>query len=181
MLIGFVWNPRKRQSYSDRRPGVSQGCDPGQINNKDAGANFLGWRNYFTAEFLWWLWWLRWQSSCLQCRRLGFDPWVRKIPWRKEWQPTSVFLSGNSHGWRSLVGYSPWGHKESDTTERLHFTSLHEPEMSPSTLHEFIHPHNSSRAGITIISTFHMGKLSHVKVKHLERNVDTVFKISIMK
>ena len=40
---------------------------------------------------------------------------------RRKWQPTPVFLPGESHGWRSLVGYSPWGHKESDMTERLHF------------------------------------------------------------
>ena len=49
-----------------------------------------------------------------------FDPWVRKIPWRRKWQPTAVFLPGKSHGLRFLVGYSPWGRKESDTTERLH-------------------------------------------------------------
>ena len=42
---------------------------------------------------------------------------VKKIPWRREWLPTPVFLPGESHGQRSLVGYSPWGHKESDTTE----------------------------------------------------------------
>ena len=58
---------------------------------------------------------------CLQCRRPGFDPWVGKIPWRRKWQPTPVFLPGKSHGQRSLVGYRPWGRKESDTTERLHF------------------------------------------------------------
>ena len=46
----------------------------------------------------------------------GFDPWVRKIPWRREWLPSAVFLPGESHGQRSLVGYSLWGHKESDTT-----------------------------------------------------------------
>ena len=45
--------------------------------------------------------------------------WVRKIPWRKKWQPSPVFLPGESQGW-SLAGYSPWGHKELDTTERLH-------------------------------------------------------------
>ena len=39
------------------------------------------------------------------CRRPGFDPWVRKIPWRREWQPTPVFLPEESHGQRSLVGY----------------------------------------------------------------------------
>ena len=42
-------------------------------------------------------------------------------PWRRRWHPTPVLLPGKSHGWRSLVGCSPWGHKESDTTERLHF------------------------------------------------------------
>ena len=56
------------------------------------------------------------------------DPWVRKIPWRRKWQSTPVFLPGESHGWRSLVGYSPQGGKESDTTERLHLTSPHEPK-----------------------------------------------------
>ena len=58
------------------------------------------------------------ESTC-QCRRLGFDPWVRKIPWKWKWQLTLVFLPGESHGQRSLVGYSPWSRKESDTTEQL--------------------------------------------------------------
>jgi len=44
-----------------------------------------------------------------------FDPWVGKIPWRRKWQPTPVFLPGESHGQRSLAGYSPWDRKESDT------------------------------------------------------------------
>ena len=50
---------------------------------------------------------------CLQCRRPRFKPWIRKSPWRRECQPTPVCLSGESHGQRSLVGYSPWSHKES--------------------------------------------------------------------
>ena len=50
------------------------------------------------------------EAAC-QCRRREFDPWVGKNPWRKKWQPTPVFLPGNSHGQRSLVGYSPWGRK----------------------------------------------------------------------
>ena len=49
---------------------------------------------------------------CLQCERLGFDPWVGKIPWRMKWQPTPVVLPGESHAWRGLVGYSPWRCKE---------------------------------------------------------------------
>ena len=50
-------------------------------------------------------------------KRYGFQIWVRKIPWRRAWQSTPVFLPGESHGQISLAGYSPWGHKESDTTE----------------------------------------------------------------
>ena len=63
--------------------------------------------------------WLRWQRVRLQCRRLGWDLWVRKIPWRKEWLPTPVFLPGESHKQRSFVGYSHWGYTKLDTTERL--------------------------------------------------------------
>ena len=44
--------------------------------------------------------------------------------WRRKWQYIPVFLPGKSHGWRTLVGYSPWGRKESDTTELLHFLSF---------------------------------------------------------
>ena len=49
--------------------------------------------------------------------RIQFNPWVRMVPWRRKWQPIPVFLPGESHGQRSLVGYSPWGHTESDTTK----------------------------------------------------------------
>ena len=60
----------------------------------------------------------------------GFNPWVGKIPWRRKWQPTPVFLPGEFHGWWNLVGYSPWGRKELDTTERLHFHSHFRPLQS---------------------------------------------------
>ena len=50
-------------------------------------------------------------------QRPRFDPWVRKVSWRREWQPTPVFLPAESHGQRILVGYNPWGHKESDIIE----------------------------------------------------------------
>ena len=50
------------------------------------------------------------ESAC-KSRRCRFDSWVGKIPWRSKWQPTPVFLPRKSHGQRSLVGYSPWGHK----------------------------------------------------------------------
>jgi len=50
-------------------------------------------------------------------KRRGFDSWIRKIPWRRAWKPTPVFLPGESHGQRSLVGNIPLGHKELDLTE----------------------------------------------------------------
>ena len=64
------------------------------------------------------------KSICLHGGRTGLDSWVRKMPWRRKWQPTPVLLPGKFHGWRSLVGYNPWGRKESDTTELLHFLYL---------------------------------------------------------
>ena len=69
----------------------------------------------------WLPWWHIWKSVCLQCGRPGFEPWVGQIPWRRKWQSTLVLLPGKPHGQRSLVGYSLWGRKESDMTERLHF------------------------------------------------------------
>ena len=77
-------------------------------------------------------WWLSWQRICLQCRRLGFDPWAGKIPWRKEWQPAPVFLPEEFHGRRCLVDYRPWGHKGSDTTKQL----------SHSLFTIYLHPHS---------------------------------------
>ena len=49
--------------------------------------------------------------QCRSCKRCGFNPRVRKIPWRRKWQPTPVFLPGECHGERSLVGCSSWGYK----------------------------------------------------------------------
>ena len=56
---------------------------------------------------------------CPQCRRPRFNSWVGKIPWRREWPLTPVSLLGESHGQRSLAGYSPWGCKELDMTDQL--------------------------------------------------------------
>ena len=63
------------------------------------------------------------EPAC-QCKRGRFHPWVRKIPGRKKWQPTPVFLPGKSHEQRSLEGYSPQGRRESDIAEQLSKHSL---------------------------------------------------------
>ena len=71
--------------------------------------------------------WLSGGEPACQCRRLkrlGFDLWVGKIPWRREWQPISIFLPGEFHGLRSLMGYNPWGRNESD---RIEWLNMHSP------------------------------------------------------
>ena len=81
-------------------------------------------------------WWLKWQRIHLQGRRPRFNPWVRKILWRREWVPTPVFLPGEFHGQRNLACYGPWGQrslvgygpccsKKSDMTERLTLLSVY--------------------------------------------------------
>ena len=66
-------------------------------------------------------------------RRHRFDPCIGKMPWRRKWQSTPGFLPGKSHGQRSLAGYSPWGHKESDMAEQLTTSfSLNEREKIDS-------------------------------------------------
>ena len=64
-------------------------------------------------------WWLTLERIHLQYKRPGFSPWVGKIPWRREWLFTPVFLLGEFQGQRSLAGYSPRDLKESDMTEQL--------------------------------------------------------------
>ena len=86
------------------------------------------------------------ESSCkfLRCGRCGFSSWVRKIPWRRKQQLTPLFLPGKFHGQRSLVGYSPWGHKQSNTTEGL---STH--------THTHTHTHTcaqGARAGLGLLA-----------------------------
>ena len=75
----------------------------------------------------------------LQSRRPRFNAWVGKILWSRRWQPTPVFLPGESHGQRSLAGCSPWGHEESDTTEQLTFSFFHFMQNSSRLKRTFIH------------------------------------------
>ena len=77
--------------------------------------------------------WLSGKESTCQCgrhRRRGLHPWVGKNPWRRAWQPIPVFLPGESYGQRGLAGYSPWGCKESDTTEATQLAHIQEQPQS---------------------------------------------------
>ena len=57
------------------------------------------------------------ESTCRRHKRRGFEPWTGEIPWNRKWQTALVFSPGKFHGQKTLAGYHPWGHKESDTTQ----------------------------------------------------------------
>ena len=82
--------------------------------------------------------------QCRRHKRHGFDPWVGKIPWSRKGQPSLVFLPGKSHEQRSPAGYSLWGHKESDMTERL---STHK-QCSERFKIARVHMVNTSKSGL---------------------------------
>ena len=86
--------------------------------------------------------WLSGKEStcqCRRCKRCGFNPWVRKVPWRRKQQPAPIFLPGKFYGQRSLVGYSSRGRTESDTTEHTltHTHTGHEDSNGSPSLHIF--------------------------------------------
>ena len=84
--------------------------------------------------------WVSDQDSACQCRRCQINAWVKKIPWSRKPQPTLVFLPGKFHGQRSLAGYSPWGCKESDTSEYAHTgAKLQPPPFLRKRLHHHLH------------------------------------------
>ena len=85
------------------------------------------WRTVYLVVciLLWASWVAQEQRINLQCRRQGFYPWVKKIPWDRKWQRTPVFLPEKCHGQRSLVNYSSWGLKELDMTGHSTHTYTH--------------------------------------------------------
>ena len=103
--------------------------------------------------------WLCGKESVCQCRRhkrCRFDPWIRKIPWRRKWQPTPVFLPGKFHGQRSLAGYSPWSHKESDMAEQLN---------------SHTHTHTHTHTHVLYMYYIHIHTHTHTQVAQLVKNL----------
>ena len=102
--------------------------------------------------------WLSGRESACQYRRRGFHPWVGKIAWRGKWQPTPVFLPGESHGKRSLgVGYSLWGHKrvghDSVTKQQQEWQAW--TRQSPG-----LHTHSCHTRNLKVISGMEKGEQS---------------------
>ena len=96
----------------------------------------------------------------------------QEVPWRRKWQPTPVFLPGKSHGRRSPVGYSPWGHKESDMTEPLHFIytvfmkNVKSHKMSHSTLSKIFEKNFSKSWSIFYINNNMVYKYCFIIVQY---------------
>ena len=96
-------------------------------------------------------------------KRHWFDPWVRKIPWRRTWQPIPVFLPGESQGQRSLVGYSPWGHKESEWSNFVHYKSKGKSLSVPGWLL------SSGSSGSTLLLAVKIQNRGHRNASHVHR------------
>ena len=90
-------------------------CSISSLNCKKLGDSMIRVKKLWLEGHIWSV---DKESTCQwrRSRRCRFDPWVEKIPWRRKWQPTPVFLPGKSQGQRSLAGYGSWDHKESDMT-----------------------------------------------------------------
>ena len=121
-----IFQARKLEGLSFPPPGdlTDWGLEPGSPSSPDLWVDSLP-ICHLESHVLCWFglsketvpWWLGGKESACQCRkhrRLGFDPWVEKISWRRKWQPTQIFLPGKSHEQRSLRDCSRWGHKESE-------------------------------------------------------------------
>ena len=99
-------------------------------------------RNWILSQYLYTEGLLRWLSnkeSAYQYKRhkrCGFNSWVRKIPWRRKWQPTPVFSPGKFHGQKSLGGYSPWGCKESDMMEHSTGQGMQKTNLGSKSHHD---------------------------------------------
>ena len=116
------WHHQLNGHEFEWTPGVGDGqgglacCRPWGRKESDTTEQ-LNWTNR----------WLSCKESSCQCRRLrrhGFDSWVGKIPWRRKWHLILVFLPEKSYRQRSLAGYSPQSHKESDTTEHISVSNI---------------------------------------------------------
>ena len=102
----FLKQEKKKKCYSQKTPACRSLALLREVVVLWAGyLNFLGFPGGSVGK----------ESTC-QCRSHRFNPWVGKIPWRRKWQPTPVFLPGKSLGQRNLAVYRPRGRKESETT-----------------------------------------------------------------
>ena len=102
------------KGFPDSSVGKESTCNAGDPSSIPGSDRSTGEGIGYPLQYSWASLVAQLVRNCLQCRRFGFNSWVGKIPWRREWLPTPVFWPGEFHGL-----YSPWSHKGLDTTERL--------------------------------------------------------------
>ena len=113
LIPGLGRSPGERKGYPLQYSGLE--------NSTDCRVYGVAKRQTLLSNFHFHFpWWLNGEESTCQCKRRGFNPWVRKILRRRKWQPTLVFLPGKSRGQKCLAGYSLWGLEELDVTEHTH-------------------------------------------------------------
>ena len=106
--------------FPDSSVGKESACNARDLDSIPGSGRSAGEGIGYPAQYSWASLVAQFVKNHLQCGRLGFSPWVGKIPWRRERLPTLVFWLGEFHGL-----YSPWGHKESYTAERLSLHYVH--------------------------------------------------------
>ena len=109
---------------------------------------------------------LSWQRICLQWRRPWFNPWVRKICWRRKLLPSPVFWPGEFHVQRSLAGYSPWGHKELTRLSDFQFHAFHTIFFIPALSHVQICEIKQSKTEIV--------NIRYLKPKFIVLEIDSI-------
>ena len=112
--FSFFWSIFIYLGFPDSSVGKESTCNAGDPSLIPGSGRFSGEGKGYPLLYSWVSLWLSWIRIHLQCRRPGFNPWVRKIPWRRERLPTPVLWPGESHGMRS-----PWGRNELNMTDRL--------------------------------------------------------------
>ena len=120
-------NTHKHTSFPDSSVGKESSCNAGDTSLIPGSWRFAGEGTGYPLQYSWASIVAKLVKNPLQCGRPVFNPWVGKIPWRRERLPSPVFWPGEFHGL-----YSPWGHRASDTTERLslHLVCILEKEMA---------------------------------------------------
>ena len=111
--------------------------------------------------------WYSGEEPACQCRRRqrhGFNRWVGKIPWRRKWQSTLVFLPGKFHGQRTLVGYSPWSCKESDMIEQL--STMHTHTRTHTCAHTHVCAHARTHVAILQYNSSLRSIKMHISIWH---------------